>query len=143
MSAVVQTTTPADLHHQPAIPSVSAKQKCSGRILSGVVSAFLLFDGGAKLLKVAPVVEALTRLGYPESTIIGIGALLLACTALHIVPRTAVFGAVLLSAYLGGAVATNLRVSGPMVPIIFPALFGIVVWAGLYLRDSRLRSLLS
>ena len=143
MSAFARTPTLADLHDQPALSSVSRKQIWTGRILSGVATVFLLFDGGAKLSKVAPVVEAMARLGYPSSTIIGIGALLLVCTALYIVPRTAVLGAVLLSAYFGGAVATNLRVSGSTFPIIFPVLCGVVVWAGLYLRDARLRSMFS
>ena len=142
MSAFTNTSTLAALHQQLERPSVSAKRTWTARILSGFASAFLLFDGAAKLFKPAPVVEAMTRLGYPESTIVGVGALLLACTVLYIVPRTAVLGAVLLSAYLGAAVATNLGVGGPMFPIIFPILFGIVVWTGLYLRDARVRSML-
>jgi hypothetical protein len=111
--------------------------------LTGLASAFLLFDCGAKLFKATPVVDAMTQLGYPQSTIVGIGATLLACTILNLIPRTAILGAVLLSAYLGGAVATNLRVGESVFPIVFPILFGLVVWSGLYLRDARLRLMLS
>ena len=129
-------------HHPPATTPPPRTQLWTGRFLSGFASAFLLFDGGAKLFKVVPVVAAMTRLGYPEHTVAGIGALLLLCTALYLIPRTAIFGAVLLSAYLGGAVATNLRVNGPVFPIVFPVLFGILVWTGLALRNGRVRSIL-
>ncbi|CAN5700308.1 DoxX family protein [soil metagenome] len=143
MSAFTETQAPYAAHQQPSASPISAKRLWTGRVLSGLASAFLLFDGGAKLLKATPVIDAMTRLGYPQSTIVGIGTVLLACTILYVIPRTAVLGAVLLSAYLGGAVATNLRVGGPVFPIVFPILFGFVLWAGLYLRDARLRLMIS
>jgi DoxX-like family len=96
-----------------------------------------------KLAKPAPVVQATLQLGYPESTILGIGIVLLICTVLYLIPRTALFGAALLTGYLGGAVASNVRVNTPWFNILFPVFFGCVVWAGLYLRDRRLRSIFS
>ena len=139
MSAITSQETLR--HPQPTTTLSSRKQLWTGRILGGLVSAFLLFDGGAKLFKAAPVVAAMTRLGYPETTVAGVGALLLACTAMYLFPRTNVLGAVLLSAYLGGTVATNLRVRGPVFAITFPVLCGVLVWAGLALRNGRVRSM--
>ena len=115
----------------------------TGRALSGLAVLFFLFDGGMKLFKPPVVVESTLQLGYPESAIIGIGAVLLACTLLYVIPRTAILGAVLLTGYLGGAVATHVRVAGPWFNILFPVACGAVVWAGLYLRDRHLQTLLS
>jgi hypothetical protein len=138
--------TPADASSQsqphPARTTVSRKQLWTGRVLSGLAGAFLLFDGGAKVFKAAPVVETMTRLGYSESTIVPIGVLLLVCTVFYLIPRTSTAGAVLLSAYLGGAVTTNLRIGGPVFPVVFPVLFGIIVWTGISLRDVRVREFL-
>ena len=111
----------------------------AGYLLSGLTSLFLLMDGVMKLFKPAPVIEATTRLGYSESVIVGLGLVLLVCTALYIVPRTSLLGAILLTGYLGGATATHVRVGQPF---LFPVIFGILVWAGIYLRDDRLRSLI-
>ena len=113
-----------------------------GRVLSALAILFLLFDGVMKLFKPALVVEATTRLGYPESSIIPIGVVLLASTILYAIPRTAVLGAILLTGYLGGAVATHVRVSGSLFEILFPVIMGVFVWGGLYLRDARLRRLI-
>jgi len=89
-------------------------------------------------------VEGTIELGYPESAVFVIGAILLVCTALYAVSRTSVLGAVLLTGYLGGAVATQLRVGNPLFShILFPVYFGTLVWAGLYLRDQRLRDFIS
>jgi hypothetical protein len=115
----------------------------AGRILSGLATLFLLMDGGMKLFKPPFVVDATTKLGYPESSIVGIGAVLLFCTVLYVIPRTAILGAVLLTGYLGGAVATQVRVSGPLFDTAFPVLFGCCVWGGLWLRDRRVRSILT
>ena len=112
-----------------------------GRAISGLCVLFLALDGTAKLLKPAPVLEACTELGIPESTISGIGILLLACTAAYAVPATAVLGAVLLTGYLGGAIATHVRVGGPAFPVVFATAIGVLVWVGLYLREPRLRAL--
>jgi len=86
--------------------------------------------------------EATARLGYPESTIVGIGVTLLVCTVLYLVPRTAVLGAILLTAYLGGAVASNVRAGTPFFNMVFPMLFGVTVWASLVLRNKHLESIL-
>ena len=114
----------------------------AGRILSGLVTAFLVMDGVMKLAKPAFVVRATVELGYPETTIVGIGITLLVCTLLYVIPRTAVLGAVLLTGYLGGAVASNVRAVMPLFNIVFPIVFGALMWSGLWLRDSRVRNLL-
>jgi hypothetical protein len=102
---------------------------------------FLLIDGAMKLVKPAPVVEATVGLGYPESVIVPIGVVLIVCTILYLIPRTSVLGAILLTGYLGGAVATHVRTGESLFSIIFPVIFGVLLWLGLYLRDSRLRAL--
>lgn len=122
--------------------SISNKQLWVGRILSGVPAAFMLFDGGLKLFKPAPVLKATLQLGYAESVIVGLGIVLLASTMLYLIPRTAPLGAILLTGYLGGAVATNVRVGGPLFNILFPVFLGALLWGGLWFRDQRLRELL-
>jgi hypothetical protein len=113
-----------------------------GRIVSGLVVLFLLFDGIAKVLMVTPVLEASARLGIPENAIPGIGILLLACTILYAVPPTSVLGAILLTGYLGGATLTHVRVGDPVFPVAFAVGIGVLAWLGLFLRDDRLRVLL-
>jgi len=113
----------------------------AGRILSALPVLFLLLDGIMKLVKPAFVVEATVQLGYRESVIVGLGVVLVACTILYIIPRTAVLGAILLTGYLGGAVATHVRVGGPLFSILMPIILGAMLWGGLYLRDERVRSL--
>jgi hypothetical protein len=110
--------------------------------MSILPALFLIVDGGAKLLKPAPVVDATVKLGYQESTIIPIGIVLLICTFLYLIPRTSVLGAILLTGYLGGAVATHVRVGEGAFPITFPIILGILLWGGLYLRETRLRVLI-
>ena len=110
--------------------------------MSAVPSLFLLVDGVMKLMKPAVVVETTVQLGYPESVILGLGIVLLVCTGLYLVPRTSVLGAILLTGYLGGAVATHVRVGGPPFPVIFPVVVGALLWGGLILREPRLRALL-
>ena len=124
-----------------AVP-VSKKMLWAGRIMSALPALFLLFDGGAKLVQPAPVVEGTVKLGYPVSVILGLGIVLLASTLLSIIPRTAVLGAILLTGYLGGAVASNLRIQEGWFAILFPVFFGALIWGGLYLRDARLRALI-
>ncbi len=92
-----------------------------------------------KLIKDPHVLAASADLGYPVSSIVAIGALMLACTVVYAVPRTAILGAILLTGYLGGAVASNVRVGHPVFQCVFPVIFGVLVWAGLLLRDGRLR----
>src|SRR3954451_18233663 len=113
----------------------------AGRIISALAVLFLIFDSVIKVLKLAPAVEATTQLGYPESLVIAIGILELACLAVYVFPRTAVLGAILLTGYLGGAIATNLRAGAPAFNIVFPLIIGALVWGGLFLREARLRAL--
>jgi hypothetical protein len=105
-------------------------------------SLFLLLDGVMKLFKPRFVVEATVQLGYQESTILPIGIILIICTVLYLVPITSVLGAILLTGYLGGAVATHVRAAQGSFPIVFPVIIGLLIWGGLYLRDHRLRNLI-
>ncbi len=124
-------------------PAVGKKQLWIGRVMSGLPALFLLVDGGMKLVKPAFVVEATVRLGYPESVIVGLGIVLLACTILYLIPLTSVLGAILLTGYLGGAIATHVRIGDASFPIFFPVVLGALLWGGLFLRDNRLRVLLT
>lgn len=114
----------------------------ASRILTALSALFLLMDGGMKLFKPPFVIEPTARLGYPEFTIVGIGVTLLVCTVLYLIPRTAALGAILLTGYLGGAVASNVRAGTPLFNMVFPMLFGVMAWASLVLRDKRLESIL-
>lgn len=118
--------------------TVSKKTPWAGIVVSALPALFLLFDGAMKLAKPAFVVEATVRLGYPESVILGLGIVLIACTAIYVIPRTAVLGAILLTGYLGGAVATQVRAGGGPFPILFPVIMGALLWGGLFLRDERI-----
>jgi len=118
--------------------SVSTKAVWAGRIISALPVLFLLMDSVMKLMKLAPVVEATVKLGYPAETIVPLGIILLTCTVLYVVPRTSVLGAILLTGYLGGAVATHVRVGDPLFShVLFPVYLGVMIWFGLYLRDNR------
>jgi hypothetical protein len=122
-------------------PPASKKRSWGGTILSAVPVMFLLFDSAVKLVKIPPVVEAMTRLGYPDATARPIGLVLLGCLILYVAPRTAVLGAVLLTGYLGGAIATHVRVEDPLFShTLFPVYVAAPSWGGLYLRDPRVRA---
>ena len=113
-----------------------------GMALSTIAVLFLLFDSIGKLLKVAPVVAGSAELGYPESVIRTLGVILLVCVITYLVPRFSIVGAVLLTGYLGGAVATHVRVGSPLLThVLFPIYVAVFVWGGLLLRDVRLRRL--
>jgi hypothetical protein len=118
--------------------SPSKARLWAGRILTGFTTLFLVMDGTMKLFKPPMVVEATVQLGFRESFIVGIGAVLLLCTTLYLIPRTAILGAILLTGYLGGAVATQVRVSASLFNIAFPVIFGCCLWGGLCLRDPQL-----
>lgn len=123
--------------------SPSRKMLWAGRILSGLPALFLLADSAGKFIRPAPVVEGTIKLGYSESVILPLGVVLLVCTVLYLIPRTAVLGAILLTGYLGGAVDANVRAGNPLFShILFPVCFGVFLWGGLYLRDARLRALI-
>jgi hypothetical protein len=115
----------------------------AGWVLSGLVIAFLLMDAAMKLMALPVVLEAGAPLGLPGADLArGLGTLLLVCTVLYAVPQTAVLGAILLTGYLGGAVATHMRVGSPLFThVLFGVYLGILLWGGLYLRDARLRAL--
>ena len=125
---------------QPA--PVSKGLLWAGRIMSALPALFLLVDGAMKLVKPEVVVKTTVELGYAEAVILPLGAVLLACTILYLIPRTAVLGAILLTGYLGGAVATHVRVGHGPFESLFPVVFGALLWGGLVLRDERLRGLL-
>jgi hypothetical protein len=119
---------------------VSPKRLWAGRIISALAALLLLFSGAMKLLKVPAVIVGMAHYGYPEHLILYIGMLEVGCTIAYLIPRTAILGAVLMTAYLGGATATNVRVGDPS--FVGPVLAGAFVWAGLYLRDGRLSALI-
>jgi hypothetical protein len=110
----------------------------TGWIVTGLVVLFLAFDGVTKIIKIAPVVEASEKLGIPSHTLLGIGIVLLVCTTIYSIPRTAVLGAVLLTGYLGGAAAIHVRADSGLFPIGFAVAMGLSAWAGLILREPRL-----
>ncbi len=109
--------------------------------MTGLLVALLGFDGIAKIAMIEPVREGSVELGITESVIPGIGIALVASVCLYAIPQTTVLGAILLTGYLGGAVATHVRVGGPAFPIVFATLFGVLVWLAIYLREPRLRVL--
>ena len=138
--------TNSTLHASEPIDQTTPVSKGSlwaGRILSGLVALLLLMDAVMKLVRPAPVVEATARLGYPESVIFGLGIVLLVCVVLYVIPQTSIFGAILLTGYLGGAVATHVRVGDPLFShALFPVYVAALVWGGLFLREPRLRALI-
>ncbi|HEX3501708.1 MAG TPA: DoxX family protein [Stellaceae bacterium] len=123
----------------------SGKAIWTGHAMSGLVILFLAADGAMKLVPIAPVTEAMTQLGYPASDSLArfLGILTLVCTALYALPRTAVLGAILLTGYMGGAMATHLRIGSPIFThLLFGLYLGLMVWGGLFLRDKRVRALI-
>jgi hypothetical protein len=122
--------------------AASTRTPWAGVIVTALPVLFLLFDGVIKLTNVAPVADSFRQLGYPVALAPAIGVLELACIAVYLVPRTSVLGAILLTGYLGGAVSTHVRVGNPLFShTLFPVYVGLLVWAGLYLREPRLRAL--
>jgi hypothetical protein len=123
---------------------VPAARRWTGRIVFAVVVLFLVFDIVGKLLAVPPVVEGTIQLGYPGNLVRVIGLILLACLVVYVIPRTSVLGAVLLTGYLGGAVATQVRVGSPVFThILFPVYVAVLTWGALYFRDGRVRALIA
>jgi DoxX-like family len=130
--------------HTPAAPARRATARVwAGRILSGLVVLFLIPDGVVKFFRPAPVVDAFAHLGWPLSNANALGVILLSCVVLYAIPRTSILGAIFLTGYLGGAVATHFRIHDPLFShVLFPVYLGVLLWLGLYLRDERLRALL-
>ena len=126
----------------PAV-SPSTTSLWAGRIMTGLAVAFLVFDGLVKFTRISGVVEASEQLGIPLGVNPTLGIILLLCVAAYAVRRTAVLGAILLTGYLGGAVAMHVRVGNPLLShVLFPTYLGALIWGGLYLRDLRLRALI-
>lgn len=121
--------------------STAKWQLWTGRVLTTLSVLFLLFDAAGKFMMPIQVVEACRRLGFPVSLSPTLGVLLTLSTLLYAIPRTAVLGAVLLTGYLGGAVAIQMRAGSPTFETVFPVIFGMLIWGGIYLRDGRLRRL--
>ena len=123
---------------------MSAKAKLwTGRGLSGLAIAFLAFDAFVKMVFLRDMPEASEQLGWPAHAATPLGVVLLTCTLLYAVPRTSILGAILLTGYLGGAVATHARIESPLFThVLFGVYLGLIVWGGLYLRDEQLRSLI-
>ncbi len=116
----------------------------TGRVISGICVAFMLFDSITKIMLVPAVLKASANLGYGPNSILVVGIVLLTCVVIYVIPRTSILGAVLLTGYLGGAVDANLRAGTPLFSnLLFPVYFGILVWAGLYLRSRRVREFFS
>ena len=117
------------------------KKLWAGRIMSALPVLFLIFDSVIHIMKPAPVREGFAKLGYSLSLAVPLGIIELICLVLYVIPRTSVLGAALLTGYLGGAVATNLRAGAPLFSnVLFPVYLGVLLWGGLYLRDERLRA---
>jgi pimeloyl-ACP methyl ester carboxylesterase len=137
----MQTIALDNAFEDTTITNVDSRRAArAGRALSAVAVLFLLFDSTGKLLEVQPVVDGTIRLGYPQSVIFSLGLIQLLCVATYVIPRTSVLGAVLLTGYLGGAVATHVRVESPLFThVLFPIYLASFLWAGLALRDSGLR----
>ena len=124
--------------HAPA--PVGKAALWSGRVISILPALFLLFDAVMKLIKPGFVVAATGDLGFPESVLVPLGIVLASCTVLYLIPRTAALGAILLTGYLGGAIAAHVRHEDGWFPIVFCAVFGALLGSGLLLREARLRA---
>jgi len=132
---------PSDAQTAP----VSKKGLWAGRIMTGLVVTFLTFDAILKFVTPAPapVVEAFAHVGWPLNLAPVLGMILLVSTVLYVIPKTSILGAILLTGYLGGAVATHLRAGDPLFShVLFPTYLGVLLWGGLYLREDRLRALI-
>jgi DoxX-like family len=122
--------------------SVAKKQLIAGYVLTALVALFLTFDSVVKVLVLPPAVQGTTELGYRADTVFMIGIIELVCLGLYLVTRTSVLGALLLTGYLGGAIATHVRAGSPLLShTLFPIYVALLVWGGLYLRETRLREL--
>ena len=138
MQTALYTTTHTATHTTP----VSTAHVWAGRAIGALAALSLLLDGAIKVLQLPPAVEASAQLGYNANLTFILGILELACVVVYLIPRTAPLGALLLTGYLGGAMATHMRLGSPLFSVVFPLLLGALLWGGLALRDRRLRALL-
>jgi DoxX-like family len=139
----MNTATPASRAPAAALPApVSRGSLWTGRILTGLLAAFLLFDVAMKLAPPAAIREQSTQMGFPPAKLTGVGIALLVSLVVYLVPRTSVLGAILLTGYLGGAVAVNVQTGAGPGLILFPTVFGVLAWGGLWLREPRLQAMI-
>jgi DoxX-like family len=122
--------------------AVSRSALWTGRILGGVAVLFMVFDSTIHLMVIEPVVQSFGELGYPVELSVTLGIIELLCLVLYLIPRTSLLGAILLTGYLGGAVATQLRIGAPLAStVLFPIYVGTLAWGWIFLRDTRMRNL--
>jgi hypothetical protein len=134
MTDIAETTT-----------TVSKPARWTGRVLSGLVIVFMMFDGAVKLVPWPIVTETMDKMGYGSSDTLArsLGIITIVCTLLYSVPPTSILGAILLTGYLGGAIASHVRIGSPLLShTLFGLYLGLMLWGGLWLRDNNLRSLL-
>ena len=129
-------------HMKNELNDISKSALLAGRIISGLTIVFLAFDGIVKVLQLQQAVEPTVKLGYAASQLPAIGILALLCLVLYVIPGTSVLGAVLLTGYLGGAIATHLRAGSDAFSLIFPVIIGLMMWGGLWLRNASLRRIM-
>jgi hypothetical protein len=142
MSAALAQSAPAPSVRRSTAVAPSSRGRLAGRILSGLAIAFLTFDVAIKLIPNQMALQGTTTLGYQPHHVPIIGTLGLICLVLYVIPRTAPLGAILWTGYLGGAIATHLRIDNPLFShILFPTYVAALIWGGLYLRDERVRGL--
>lgn len=135
----MESTMRAEAFEAGMTSTVSSGRLWTGRVIAGLISAFILMDAVMKFVKPPQVADAFVRTGWPLELSVTLGAILLTCLVLYLIPRTSVLGAILLTAYFGGAVATNLRLHEPLFSnTLFPVYFGMLTWLSLWLRDARL-----
>lgn len=122
---------------------ISKSKLWTSYILSGIAVLFMIFDTGIKVIRESHAVEGTIQLGYPDSAVVTLGIIEAVCLALYLIPRTSIFGMILMTGYLGGAVATHVRLGNPLFShILFSVYIAILLWGGLYLREPRLRELI-
>jgi hypothetical protein len=140
----MQTAAHTSSSTATALTTDSGRQRLrAGQVLSALAIAFLLFDSAGKLLEVQPVIDGTLQLGYPRESVFTLGVILFSCVGLYAIPQTAPLGALLLTGYLGGAVATHVRVGSPLFShTLFPTYIALLLWGGLMLRDLRFRAFL-
>jgi hypothetical protein len=139
------TTSATAISYAAPSPRVrTPKSVIAGRVISGIISLLLVADASIKFLTIKPVTDSAALLGYSPQAMPIIGTILLACVALYAIPATSVFGALLLTGYLGGAIASQFRIHSPLLGYtLFPAYVAVFVWGGLYLRNPKLRALVA
>ena len=125
------------------MPMSEKSRLWAGWIISALPVLFLLFGSVIKLMEIGPVKESFAQLGYPVTLARGIGILELVCIVVYLIPRTSILGAILMTGYLGGAIATHVRVGDPLFShVLFPVYVALLIWGGLFLREDRLRALI-